>query len=73
MPGVGDMPHAPVDLATIAEEACATMSPLAKSKDIHLTTTLSATPVKGNAAGLRLGQGTKVTIRFPMNLATENE
>jgi two-component system heavy metal sensor histidine kinase CusS len=51
--GAGEAPHIPLDLVPIVAEACATMSPLAASKDIQLITNLAPTQVTGNQTSLR--------------------
>jgi two-component system heavy metal sensor histidine kinase CusS len=51
--GAGEMPHAPLDLAGIVNEACATISPLAVSKGVHLATNLNPAATTGNEAALR--------------------
>jgi heavy metal sensor kinase len=51
--GTSDMPHTPVDLTRIVQDVCATVAPLADSKQIRLRTSLDPTPAIGNAAALR--------------------
>jgi two-component system heavy metal sensor histidine kinase CusS len=51
--GAGEMPHAPLDLTAIVSEACATISPLAISKELRLTMDLDPATTIGNPAALR--------------------
>jgi heavy metal sensor kinase len=51
--GARDMPQSDLDLAEVIGEACASLSPLASSKEIHMATQLQPAPVTGNAAALR--------------------
>jgi heavy metal sensor kinase len=51
--GAGEMAHTSLDLTAIVNEACATIAPLAASKDIQVTTNLAPVTTEGNEAALR--------------------
>jgi signal transduction histidine kinase len=81
--GASDMPHAPLDLTAIVDEACATISPLAVSKGIRLNTSLNPGATTGNKAALRrltlalvdnaikyTGDGGHVNVSLNANLLT---
>jgi heavy metal sensor kinase len=51
--GAAEMPHAPLDLASVVGEACVSAAPLAEAKRIQVTTDLHPTTTLGSAPALR--------------------